>query len=158
MIDLAIISGAISAATSAVALFDKICDQVERFITNSPDPMVPISHRMKIVKEDDTIVSLLHGKVVQRITADDLKKLPESQLKHVTVIERSMEYYCSVWELVYPSFPLSDPVENFHMEWQLKGIIREIKGNLDGILSFLESCGLQLDDHYRHIRHLVQNV
>jgi hypothetical protein len=159
MVDLAIISAAISAATSAVGLFDKITDQVERFITKSPASSVPKEHRMKIAEEDDAIVSLEHGKITQRITADDLKNLPESKLRHVTVLEKSMENHYSIWGKVYPDLALMDsPIQKAKVEKQLEGIIRDMKGDLEGILSFLESCGLYLDDHYMHIRQLVKNV
>ena len=159
MVDLATISAAISAATSAVGLFDKITDQVERFISKSEVPSVPKEHRMKIAEEDDAIVSREHGHVTQQITANDLEKLPESQLRHVAVLEKSMENHYSIWEKVYPDLALVDsPIQKAKVEKQLEGIIRDMKGDLEGILSFLESCGLYLDDHYMHVRHLVKNV
>ncbi len=41
MVDIATVTATIGAAASAVKLFDKIADQVERFITKSPEPSVP---------------------------------------------------------------------------------------------------------------------
>lgn len=159
MVDLATISAAISATASAVGLFDKIADQVERFITKSPVPSVPKEHRMKIAEEDNAIVSREHGQVTKRITASDLKHLPESQLRHITVLEKSMENHYSIWEKVYPDLALMDsPIQKAKVEKQLEGIIHDMKGDLEEILSFLESCGFILDDHYMHIRHLVRNV
>ena len=159
MVDLATISAAISAATTAVGLFDKIADQIERFITKSAVPSVPKEHRMKITEENDAIVSREHGQVNQTITASDLKTLPDSQLRHVTVLEKSMENHYSIWEKVYPDLALLDsPIQKAKVEKQLEGIIHDMKGDLEGILSFLESCGLNLDDHYMNIRSLVKNA
>jgi hypothetical protein len=159
MVDLAAITKAISAVTSAVGLFDKIADQIERFITKSPAPSVPKERRMKISEENDAIVSREHGKVTQTITADDLKTLPESQLRHITVLEKSMENHYSIWEKVYPDLALLDsPIRKAKVEKQLHGIIHDMKGDLEGILSFLESCGLYLDDHYMNICDLVKNA
>ena len=159
MIDLATISAAISAATSAVGFIDKLTDQIERFITKSESPSVPKEHRMKISGENDAIVSREHGKVIQTITADDLKKLPESQLRHITILQKSMENHYSIWEKVYPDLALLDsPIQKAKVEKQLEGIIKDMKGDLEDILSFLESCGLYLDDHYQNIRYLVKNV
>ncbi len=156
MVDIATITAAISAATSAVNIFDKIADQIERFITKRPAPAVPKEHKMKITKEGDAIVSRHHGKVRQTITADDLKNLPGSQLRHITVLEKSMENHYSIWEKAYPDLALIDgPIQKARVEKQLEGIIRDMKGDLEGILSFLESCKLDLDDHYINIRHLV---
>lgn len=159
MVDLALITGAIGAAASAVNLFDKIADQIERFITKRPVPSVPKEHRMKFEENEGQLVSREHGRVVQTITVDDLKKLPESQLRHVKVLERSMANHYKIWEGVYPQLALMDsPVQQVKVEQQLQDIIRKMKKDLDEILSFLESCGLYLDDHYMHIRHLIDQV
>jgi hypothetical protein len=159
MIDIVTVTTAIGAATSAVNLFDKIADQIERFISKSSEPSVPKEHRMKIEELEGAIVSKFHGQEHQRITADDLKKLPELQLRHISVLEKSMENHYRIWVKIYPELALIDsPVQKAKVEQQLENIIRNMKGDFEGILSFLESCGLHLDDHYMHIRHLVRQV
>lgn len=52
MVDVGTITAALSAASSAVGLFDKIADQTERFITKKPEPMVPPTHRIAIGASD----------------------------------------------------------------------------------------------------------
>ncbi|HUE70210.1 MAG TPA: hypothetical protein VMP01_04910 [Pirellulaceae bacterium] len=159
MVDLATIAAAITAATSAVGLIDKIADQIDRFLTKEPEPAVPKEHRLKIEKEGNAIVSRYHGQENQRIAAEDLQKLPESDLRHIKVLEQSMENHYAIWAAVYPQLALAvDPIAKAKTDQQLRGIIREMKGDLDGILTFLESAGLQLDDHYLHIRDLVAKV
>jgi hypothetical protein len=70
-----------------------------------------------------------------------------------------MENHYNVWEKVYPDLPLVDsPVQKARIEQQLEGVVRDMGKDLEAILSFLESCGLHLDDHYMHIRHLVRGV
>ena len=156
MVDMATITAAIGAATSAVGLFDRIADQIERFITKRPEPDVPKEHRLKIERVGSDIVARSHGQVVQRITAQDLGKLPESQLKHIKVLEKSMENHYAVWSQAYPQLALMDsPVQKAKVEQQLRGIVGGMKNDLEGILSFLESSGIHLDDHYMHVRHLV---
>lgn len=159
MVDIATISAGIAAASAAVKLFDGIADQVERFITKSETPSVPKEHRMKIEGDADAIVVRSEGREVQRITAGDLNALPEAQLRHVKVLEKSMENHYSIWEKVYPQLALAvDPIQEAKIDQQLKQIIRTMKKDLGGILTFLESCGIQLDDHYLHIRQLVAEV
>lgn len=156
MIDIATITAAIGAAASAVGLVDKVADQIDRFMTKSPEPAIPKEHRLKIEKEGNAIVSKYHGKEHQRITAQDLQKLPESELRHIKVLEQSMENHYSIWAAVYPQLALAiDPIAKAKTEQQLKDIIGGMKGDLEGILHFLEQSGLQLDDHYIHIRDLV---
>lgn len=160
MVDVATVTAAISAATAAVGLFDKIADQVQRFITKQPEPAVPREHRMRIEESDGDIVSRTRGGAeLQRITVDDLQNLPMAELRHVTVLESSMENHYKVWEKVYPNLALVDsPVQKARIEQQMEGIVRDMGKDLESILSFLESCGLHLDDHYMHIRHLVRGV
>jgi hypothetical protein len=159
MVDLATIMAVIAAATSGVGLIDKIADEVERFVTKRPVPTVPKEHRMQIAREGDAMVSRSHGRELQRITAQDLEKLPEATLRHVKVLEQSMEYYYSIWAAVYPQLAIAiDPIAKAKTEQQLKGIVIGMKGDLDGILSFLEQVGFQLDDHYLNIRDVVRSA
>jgi hypothetical protein len=157
MIDLATITAAIGAATAGVGLIDKIGDQVSRFLTKREAPVMPVEHRAKIERDGDAIVQKHHGVEHQRITASDLeKKLPEAELRHVKVFEQSMENHYAVWASVYPQLALAvDPIAKARTEQQLKGIIVDMKGDLVGILDFLSKAGLDLDDHYCHIRDVV---
>jgi hypothetical protein len=156
MVDIVTITAALAAAASAVGLFDKIADQVERFITKQPELSVPPEHRMKIEGLGDKIVASVHGQQVWTITGADLEKLPAEQLRHITVFEKSMQNHYSVWESVYPQLAILDsPVQKARVEQQLGQVVKDMKQDLEGILSFIESCGMYLDDHYMQIRHLV---
>jgi len=147
---------AITAATSAVGLVDKIWDEVERFTSKHSETDIPREHRQKIQKEGDAIVSRIHGQVYQTITAQDLEKLPEATLRHIKVLEQSMENHYAVWASVYPQIALViDPIAKAKTEIQLKDIIVGMKADLDGVLDFLQQSGLYLDDHYMHIRSVV---
>jgi hypothetical protein len=156
VIDLATISAAIGAATAGVGLIDKIADQVSRFLTNREESVIPVEHRLQIERDGDAIVQTRHGIEYQRITASDLQHLPEADLQHIKVLERSMDNHYAVWASVYPQLALSvDPIAKAKTEQQLKGIVVAMQGDLVGILDFLERAGLSLDDHYRNIRDVV---
>jgi DNA polymerase I-like protein with 3'-5' exonuclease and polymerase domains len=159
MVDIATITAAIAAATSGVGLIDKIADQISRFIRKDPTPVVPKEYRMKISKEGDTMVSKIHGQENQRITFEDFAKLPESDLRHIKVLEKSMENHYAIWASVYPTLALAvDPIAKAKTEQQLKGIIADMKGDLEGILNFIEKLGFYLDDHYMYVRDTVRSV
>jgi hypothetical protein len=148
----------IGAASAAVTLFDKIADQVERFIKKRPEPDVPHEYRMSIRQDRGDLVATQRGRETQRITGEDLAKLPKPLLDHVVVLEKSMQNHYAVWSSAYPQLALLDsPVQKAKVEAQLGDVIRSMKSDLDGILAFLESAGFHLDDHYLNIRYLVQN-
>lgn len=156
MLDVATASAAIGAALSGVELIDKISDQIERFLTRRTEPDRP--HRVRIEREGDAIVQKVHGVVVRRITGPDLEKLPEAQLRHIKVYEQSMENHYAIWSAVYPQLALADPIEKARLERKLQETIVAMKRDLLGILDFLISAGLDLEDHYSHIRHVVSQV
>jgi hypothetical protein len=161
MVDIALITQAFGAASAAFDLFDKMADQIARFIQRRPPPSDAESetHRQEIKTEGSRLVNRQHGHVVQTITADDLRDLPADQLRHIQVLEQSMRSHYNVWARVYPQLAtLDSPVQKAKVEEQLENVIRSMKGDLDGILSFLETCGLYLDDHYLHVRQLVASV
>jgi hypothetical protein len=134
----------LGAATSGLGLIDKISDQIERFLLKRPAPEIPKEHRQKIEKEGDAIVSRLHGQELHRITAQELQRLPEATLRHVRVLEQSMENHYAIWATVYPQLALAlDPIAKAKTEQQLRGIVSGMKGDLEGILSFLEQSDLR---------------
>lgn len=157
--DLALPTEAVEAASSAVDLIDQMADQVERFVTGTHETGVPRRHRMQIQAENGKLVSRQHGHLLQAIGPQELAGLPASQLRHIKVLEQSMENHYSVWAAVYPQLGAMDsPVQKARVEQQLQDVIRSMRDDLDSVLGFLESCGLLLDDHYMHIRHLVRQV
>jgi hypothetical protein len=159
MVDIATITAAIGAASAGVGLIDKISDQVSRFLTRRETPVMPVEHRAKIEAEGDAIVQRHHGVEYQRITATELQKLPEADLRHIQVLEKSMENHYEVWAAVYPQLALAvDPIAKAKTEQQLHDIVVKMKGDLVGILDFLMRAGLELDDHYRHVRDVVARV
>ncbi len=148
----------IATAASAVGLFDKIADQVERFIRKKDPPVVPPEYRMKIEKEGDALVSKNQGVVMQRITFADFEKLPDDVLLHIKTLERSMQNYYAIWSAVYPTLSLEiDPVKKVKIELSLRQEVLSMKNDLERILKFLEDCGFWLDDHYLGIRDTLKN-
>jgi hypothetical protein len=159
MPDLAMISAAISAATSAIGLFDKMADEIERFMTKRPEPKKPVEHRFKVEGEPSAIVTKRDGQMLQRVTAAELGRLPDDALRHITVLEQSMNNHYAIWESLYPQLALlTVGVEKTRIELQLRQVIQSMKGDLDGILTFLRDSGLQLDDHYLHIRNVIASA
>jgi len=158
MVDFETITAAIGAATAGIKLIDKIGDQVTRFLNNKEAPTVPVEHGVKIEREGDAIVQKEHGVEYQRITASDLQKLPKGDLRHIKVLEQSMENHYAIWASVYPQLALeTNPIAKEKINLQLKTIIAAMKADLIGILDFLSQAGLVLDDHYRYIRDVVDN-
>jgi len=157
--DPATLTAILGAATAAIGLFDRIADQVERFLTKREEPAVPPQHRLRFEKQGDAMVAVSDGNVIQTISAKDLGTLPENQLRHVKVLEESMENHYAVWCAVYPTLALEvDPIREAKIRRQLEAVIGEMKKDLEDLLGFLEACGFALDDHYQHIREVIRSA
>lgn len=157
--DYAAISQAVSSAASTIRRFDDCSDQIESFLTGSPMPDVPREHRMKIEGSGIELVSREHGQVTKTITGQELASLPPDDLRYIQAWEQSMHNQLAIWEAVYPQLALMiDPIGKAQTELRLREILRAMEKDLEAILSFLESIGLYLDDHYLRIRHLVSQV
>ncbi len=148
------ITAAIAAASAGVDLINKIADHVVPFLTGNKT--IPKEHRMVIEGTATEIVATMHGKKVKVITGSDLQNLSTEIVEHISVYEAAAQKKYNLWKTVYPQRNASpDPVANAKVDQQLKDIVVDMKDDLDGILSFLESCGIQLDDHYLQFRDAI---
>jgi hypothetical protein len=140
----------------AVELFDKVADQIARFITKRPDPTGPKQYRYKIEGKQGAIHVTQDGRKLQTLTGEDLAALPKDYLEHITVLEESMRRHYNLWKAVYPKRNDSaDLIVNAKIEQQLRDIVLEMKNDLTGIVNFLQSIGVHLDDHYMIMRDVV---
>ena len=105
-------------------------------------------------------MSGLSGKVVLvEFWATDCATCVKEMPQLVQTYEKSMSKYYKRWQAVYEKKDASqDPLVNAITEEQLGEQVVKMRGELLGILNFLDRIGVQLDDHYMHIRHLVENA
>lgn len=162
MLTLAEIASVVSATKGAIDLFDKVAGQIKTVLTKRPKEAEGDDDRWryKIRPTGTEIVVKQQDQVVQTITADELSRvLTRHDLDLVRTYEASMNKYFARWRAVYAKKDASqDPLVNVITEEQLTEQIVKMRSELLGILTFLEKCGVRLDDHYMHIRHLVEEA
>ena len=150
---------ALESISRVVPILDKFSDQIEAVISGKAEPDTPKEHRLHYKTEGLELTAQSRDQVLQVITGHELQTLPSEQLRHIRVLERSMENHYGVWEEVYPQLAtMSDPVAKAKVNQQLKGAIRDAEKDLHAILDYLEDCGLYLDDHYSNVRHLIKQL
>jgi hypothetical protein len=155
--DIATATALITATTAAVNLFDKVAGQVVRFIHKTPEPPGPPKEfKYNIGGRKGELEVQAYGRVIQTITGDDLKHLPPDYYSHIKTLEASIKRYYSVWEQVYPHRDDGDLVTNAKVHNQLSDLALKMKDDLAGIIDFLESIGVQLDDHYMIYRDVIR--
>jgi hypothetical protein len=152
----------IAATKNAVDIFDKISGQVKSVLRKQPkEPEGGDDRwRYKVSPESDYIVVKQNGRTIQTLTRAQLEtKLQPEQLTHIKVYEASLQKYYDRWAKLYPKKDSSaDELVNIKLEEQLTDQIEKMKEDLVGIIDFLQSIGVWLDDHYMEVRSLVQRL
>jgi hypothetical protein len=156
------IAAIVAATKGAVDIFDKVAGQIRTVLAKRPKEAEEEHDqwRFKISPEGEEIIVKQEDRTVQTVTAEELSNvLNQSDLDLVKTYETSMNKYFGRWKAVYAKKDASqDPLVNAITEEQLTEQIIKMKSELLGILSFLEKCGVHLDDHYMNIRHLVEDA
>ena len=158
------IAALITATKGAVDIFDKVAGQIKSVLTNRPKEAAGDDDRWRFkIGSDPTATSIVvkqDTRVVQTLKGDELARvLGPNDLRLIKTYESKMSEYFDLWEKVYEEKDASnDALANAKTEKQLNKLIGKMRGELLGILSFLEQIGVNLDDHYMHIRHLVQDI
>ena len=137
---------------SAIEAFDHISDEIEATIKNVPTDPDHV-HRFLIRKSRNGVVAYER---MRSITASELEQLPKDKRNLIRTYEKSMGNLQREWA----------KLKKGNVESQLDPKIREkrlelicsMKEDLVGILNFLESQGIYLDDHYAEVRSLVSSL
>lgn len=162
MLPLTEIASAVSATKGAIDIFDKVAGQIKTVLAKRPKEAEGDDDRWryKIRPTGTEIVVKQQDRIVQTVTADQLSRvLTPDDLDLVRTYETSMNKYFARWKAVYAKKDASqDPLVNAITEEQLTEQIVKMRSELLGILAFLEKCGVHLDDHYMHIRYLVEQA
>jgi hypothetical protein len=156
------IAAVIAATKNAVDIFDKMAGPIKRVILGQPKfeqaEAKDQRWRFRVETEGKDVIVKEGDYTRQRITGTELSKvLGPNDLVIVQTYERKMQDYFELWTSVYAAKDTSqDPLVNAKTVAQLKTLIASMKGELLGILSFLQQIGVHLDDHYMHVRSLVE--
>lgn len=141
---------ALKASGGGAQFVDAIERQLTAVLEKRQEPRTG-PHRVMIRSQSDSIVGELEGMPRHTVKAEDLRMLSREQLQHIRVLERSMKGHYKEWARLYPKRHSSPAIDG-----QLRELISAMKEDLLGVLRFLEMLGLDLQDHYSHIRYLVQ--
>jgi hypothetical protein len=162
MLPIAEVAALVAATKGAVDIFDKIAGQLKSVILKRPKEAEGEDDRWryKIGSEGGNIVVKQDQRTIQTITGAELAtKLGPQDLALVSAYEHKMDEYFSLWQSVYSQKDSSqDPLVNAKTDAQLKNLIGKMRGELLGILNFLTKIGVHLDDHYMHVRQLVEQT
>jgi hypothetical protein len=159
------IAAAVTAIKGAVDVFDKLARPIKRVLLKSKERYDQAEAkdqrwRFKVGTEGNNIVVREKNELRQTVTGEQLARiLSPNDLALVQTYERKMQAYFDIWNQVYAAKNSSQNRQvNAKTDRQLKKLVVQMRGELLGILTFLEQIGIHLDDHYRHVRSLVEHA
>ncbi len=149
LLDLATATAVIAGAGSAVGLFDKVADQVVRFIRKTPEPPGPPKEfQLKVTGKGSKLKVESLTVALFTFFAEDLEHLPPDYYGHIQTLEASVQTILRRLEQVYPHRDDGDLITNAKLNNQSRDLSLKMKDDLAGIVDFLQSIGVHLDDHY----------
>lgn len=156
------IAAVLAATKNAVDIFDKISGQIKGLLTKRPSEAEGGGERWryKVVADDEQITVRQDGRTIQTLNRSELEsRLTPEHLNHIRVYEASMQKYYARWQRLYPKRDDSaDALANIKLEDQLTDQVKKMQEDLVGIVDFLQSIGVHLDDHYMEVRGLVAKL
>jgi hypothetical protein len=144
----------INAVGNAFRIIDDFEPQVKAFVTGSPEPEAPVVHSWRAEQIEASIRLVEPSGARELITAKDFERLDADAQKLIRAYERAMKDLFERWTELKPK-RIAQDTETQHEARQVSDEVRrELCQELNGLLGFIESMGMSLQDHYAHARYI----
>jgi hypothetical protein len=144
----------INAVGNAFRIIDDFEPQVKAFIAGSPEPDKAVAHSWRAEQVEARIRLIEPGGARELITAKDLAQLDVNSQKLIRAYERTMKELFERWTELKPKRVVQDTETRLEAREESDFVRRELCQELGGLLGFIESMGMSLQDHYAHVRYL----
>ena|SRR2546425_8606396 len=156
MLGLAEAKVAVDVVAGAIGVVDKLYPRLMRILTGAEPTKEP---SIKIEKRDGELVTKKDGIAGQTVSYQELmQRLTPDDVRYIRMYEGSIKNYETQIEQVYPQLALLGPVEKAQTELRLKQMVQAIKKDLLGILGYIQTIGLDLEDHYSRTHDLIAQL
>jgi hypothetical protein len=144
----------INAVGNAFRIIDAFEPEVAAFTRGTPEPAGDAAHSLYAKQVDGAIHLVDHGQARELVTAEQLTRLDPNAQKLIRAYERTMKDLFERWTELKPKRIAQDPEIRQEARDESKLVRGELCGELNELLGFIESLGMQLQDHYAHVRYI----
>jgi len=144
----------INAVANAFRIIDDFEPQVKAFIADSPEPEKPIIHSWRAEQVEASIRLVEPSGTRELITAKDLERLNPNDQKLIRAFERTMMELFDRWTELKPKRIARASAKRREARRESNEVREELCGELNGLLGFIESMGMSLQDHYSSVRYI----
>ena len=144
----------INAVGNAFRIIDDFEPQVNAFVAGSPEPEAPVVHSWRAEQVERSIRLVEPSGARELITAKDFEKLDANAQKLIRAYERTMKDLFERWTELKPKRVAQDSETRREARELSDEVRQELCQELNGLLGFMESMGMSLQDHYAHARYI----
>jgi TIR domain len=148
----------INAVGNAFRIIDDFEPQQKAFMAGSQEPSAPSVHSWRAEQVEASIRLVEPGGVRELITAKDFERLDGNAQKLIRAYERTMKDLFERWTELKPKRVAQDSETRREAREQSDEVRRELCHELNGLLGFIESMGMSLQDHYAHVRYICSQT
>ena len=146
----------INSVANSLQIIDALSADASAYTEGRPEPD---DHSYEIAaRQKQMSVSLSQGEHdLTTITADDLVKLPSEQRQLIRSHERVMQDLFDRWTELKPRRSAMDGDVRERARTESDSVLTELCSELNELLDFIEFMGMQLYDHYMHVRFVCRS-
>lgn len=156
MIGSASLRDALKATVSSAQILDRVARQMVRVFEVEPAPVLRSSWHLL---SDEQAIAAVEQERVRLITADDLARMPEPQLRRLFVIERSLQNHLEAWLRVLPKLQAPcEPSVALQCRLLLREIAVEMAPDVEALCQALEYAGVEGEEGFQRVSELIRSV
>lgn len=146
-----------NAIGNALKIVDAFTPEVTAFMSGKPEPTAPRKYEHYAEQVGNSLNLVDPSGTVKLVDAEDLERLDPNAQKLIRAYERTMNDLFDRWTELKPKRVAQDPATRADAIATSDIVRRELCAELTGLLGFIESMGMSLQDHYLHVRHICHS-
>jgi hypothetical protein len=156
MIGSASLRDALKATVGSAQILDRVAQQMVRVFEVEPTPVPTGGWRLL---SDDQAIAAVDKEDVRLITANDLARLSEPELRRLFVIERSLQNHYESWLRVLPKLQSTcEPSVALQCRSLLREIAVEMVPDVEALCRALEHAGIEGEKDLHRASELFRSV
>jgi hypothetical protein len=156
MIGSASLRDALKATVSSAQILDRVAQHMVRVFEVEPRPARSVGWQLL---SDDQAIAAVEKEDVRLITATDLARLPEPELRRLFVIERSLQNHYESWLRVLPKLQSTcEPSVALQCRSLLREIAVDMVPDVEALCRTLEHAGIDGEKDLHRVSDLFRSV
>ena len=140
----------------SISVIDDVTPEIEAVVYGHTQAETNRQYGIIVRRERGALVAYQRMQVIK---GEDLEKLPPEQRDALEAYKSSMRRFYEDWKSIWARRSSAKTSQERELiEAELQRLVQGMQEDLHGILNFLARQGMVLEDHYQHVRQLVDDL